>query len=226
MVRSMLRALLEKEWIKLRLPVLALLGIAVISILNAAIVLRYQMETLGAPDLWNSLIVKQRIFYARHLVFPSLCGIAIGLFQWFPETRKRRLRLLLHLPLPEQISIPFVVGCGIFFTLMVAGLHLLGMAMVFGMRFPFAVVESLVWTFAPRFLSGVVLYCGVTLVLMETSWLRRIAGVALVFGFHEMLTTGGLPGGHVLHFPAYAGVTLLSAIMVYLPAMRAKRGGA
>ncbi|MCW7753785.1 hypothetical protein OOT00_07295 [Desulfobotulus sp. H1] len=221
----MLRALFYKEWIKLRWPVavLGLLGLA--SLLQAGLSLRYLATMREGVDLWEGLILKQQMPYGGHLVFPMVCGLVMGAFQWFPETRKRRLRLLLHLPLAETVLIPVVVATGLLFVFFVAGLHGLGLMMVYALRFPHEIVAGLAWAWLPHMLAGMVFYCGAAMVLMETSWWRRIMGACLVYGLVTMLTSGTQPAAYAQSAGAYVLVTLTLALMLFLPVMRAKRGG-
>lgn len=222
----MLRALIYKEWIKLRWPVLVFGLLAAASIIDWAITLRYHATAKDAVDLWSSVIVKQRVLYTRHLDFALVCGLLMGAFQWFPETRKRRLRLLLHLPVNEMVSIPVVVATGLGLVLTLVTVHTLAIALVYGYWFPQEVVNSLFTAFAPRILAGVSLYCGAAMVLMETSWVRRVTGALLVFGFCKMLCEVGAPGLYAEAIFRYGAVTFLLPWMLFLPVMRAKRGGA
>ncbi|TYT74399.1 hypothetical protein [Desulfobotulus mexicanus] len=221
----MLRALFYKEWIKLRWPIgiLALLGFA--SLIQAGLGLRYLAAMKESADLWEGLILKQQMPYAGHLVFPVVCGLVLGAAQWFPETRKRSLRLLLHLPLSEKILIPVVVGTGLLFVCLLAGLHGLGLIFIYSLRFPQEIVTGILWAWFPHMLAAMALYCGAAMVLMETSWWRRIMGACLVYFFFKMLSAGGQPASYGQSIWIYALVTMSLVIMLFLPVMRAKRGG-
>ncbi|TWI73227.1 hypothetical protein LZ24_01315 [Desulfobotulus alkaliphilus] len=221
----MLRALFYKEWIKLRWPIgiLALLGLA--SLVQAGLGLRYLAAIRESTELWEGLILKQQMPYGGQLVFPAVCGLVLGVSQWFPETRQRSLRLLLHLPLSEKILIPVVVGTGLLFVCLLAGLHGLGLVFIYALRFPHEIVTGLVWAWLPHMLAGMTLYCGAAMVLMETAWWRRVMGACLVYGFFKMLTSGGQPAAYAQSLWMYGLVTLSLVIMLFLPVMRAKRGG-
>ena len=221
----MLRALFYKEWIKLRWPflILGILGLA--SLVQAGLTLRYLVAMKEVGDLWEGLIIKQQMPYASHLVFPQVCGLVLGIFQWFPETHKRRLRLMLHLPLREGLVVLVVVATGLFLTLSLALAHGFGLALLYGLRFPGEIVTALAWAWAPSMLAGLALYCGTAMVLMETAWWRRIAGALLVVGFYRMLTAGGPPAAYAEALGSYGLLTLCLVIMLFLPVMRAKRGG-
>lgn len=221
----MLRALFYKEWIKLRWPflILGILGLA--SLVQAGLSLRYLVVMKGAGELWEGLILKQQMPYASHLVFPEVCGLILGAFQWFPETRKRSLRLLLHLPLKEGLLVFVVVGTGLLLAVGLSLLHGFGLILIYGLSFPWEITEGLMLAWLPHLLTGMLLYCGAAMVLMETAWWRRIAGVLLVYGFYLMLMEGGQPGTYAPSMGSYALAGLLPLVMLFLPVLRARRGG-
>ena len=109
----MIRALFFKEWLKIRWAVLAMLGLFLLAVVIIALNLSYDLRVRNANGYWYNVIIRQMIFYNLLAYIPSLAGIVIGITQFYPELSARRLKLTLHLPLPENKILFTMISFGV-----------------------------------------------------------------------------------------------------------------
>lgn len=110
----MIRAIMLKEWVKLRLLITALALFALVLI----IILAYQTHTLFLSSEPESLLWHRFVFFDEHphgfLKITSLClGFVIALGQFYVE--RNRGRILVHLPINSWLTLLFhqLIGIGI-----------------------------------------------------------------------------------------------------------------
>ena len=98
----MIQAIIYKEWLKLRWPVLIMTGIFILLIVKIALSVAYGMRFYEPNTFWNEVIMRGYQFYTDIKYVPVLAGIVIAAAQYFPEISANRLKLTLHLPLNEN----------------------------------------------------------------------------------------------------------------------------
>jgi len=170
----MLRALLYKEWIKLRYagwlaPAAILLGLG-----DAWLKLRGVRNNHGPVDLWNMLLFKQTIFFETLLLTLPLAGVWLAAVQYRPECAGRRLRLALHLPVPHRTALYAPAAVGLALLTLAGGLALGGFALILcGYGMPAELVAPIVRTALPALLAGHVAYLATAAALADTRMIRR-----------------------------------------------------
>ena len=109
----MLKAILYKEWIKLRwyalLAVLVTTGVAAYCLLrmDRAVTLR------GAGHIWEVMVLKNAIFIDYLQFVPLLAGVLAALVQFMPEMQRKCLKLTLHLPCSQQRMVFTMLAAGV-----------------------------------------------------------------------------------------------------------------
>ncbi len=97
----MYQAIFYKEWIKTRMILLLLLlvfaGMIAYSFINTAQLFR----VAGAVNTWENTIMKDIPLISEMKWLPVLAGLLLAIVQYVPEMQNKRLKLTLHLPLPE-----------------------------------------------------------------------------------------------------------------------------
>ena len=125
----MFKALLYKEWIKLRFywSILFVANLVFCGFLCFRI--RYMYQLHDAFIIWSNWINKGFLFYRACHYVPLLLGIVLSCLQFFPETLNKRLRLVLHLPLSEErsVSIHLLAGLLLLTAALAPGLALIAL---------------------------------------------------------------------------------------------------
>ncbi len=220
----MVQALVYKEWIKLRW---FLLGLAVLSLLscgNLFLYMRRLFEFRPAMTVWMTMIHDHRVLYAGIKYNAVIAGVVIAAVQFIPETTKRRLRLLFHLPVPQATAIYMMVGIGLLCTAVLAMIDLACLVATIHRYFPAEVVRSATATSAAWWLAGLIAYVGTALVLLEPAWWRKIAYGATAYFFVSLLMKGKSYELYNAVLWRYALLLLLFLLAIHLPAYRVKRG--
>ncbi len=124
-------ALWQKEWIKLRYVFAAVPLLLMYAMADSYFTLNTIERVHEAVGLWTTLIVNEPPFFSgfQYIVF---AGFGIGLFQMWPETHGKNIRLLYHLPLAPRNSISFMLGVGLGAVLCVNALCILVLCAVMG----------------------------------------------------------------------------------------------
>jgi len=219
----MYKAIVYKEWIKLRWFLLIMLGITLAVHMKILIMLRSAVVAKGAYHLWYMAAVKQAVFYGDIMWLGPFVGLVAALVQFVPETGKRRLRILFHLPLPHNRSLACMLGVGALSAGALCGGSALCLALSMGIYFPFEVVKSAMVTSAPWCLAAVPAYFGTVLAMVETAWWRKVVYGVVAFGLVLLMMKRSLNvfelsmGWYGLAFALYLPTVLL-------PAHRFKRG--
>ncbi|WP_300668587.1 hypothetical protein [Desulfoluna sp.] len=219
----MYKAIIYKEWIKLRWFLLIMLGITLAVHLKIFIMLRSAVVANGAYQLWYMAAVRQSVFYGDIMWLGPFMGLVAALAQFVPETGKRRLRILFHLPLPHNRSLACMLAVGGLCVVLLCGLSTLCLALTMGTYFPSQLVTSAVVTASPWFLAAVPAYFGTVLALVETAWWRKGAFGLVAFGLVLLMMDGTL-NIFEQSLGRYALVFALFLPTVLLPAHRFKRG--
>jgi hypothetical protein len=220
----MYQALLYKEWIKIRWALLIVSGISLWTLVQLVLLFRENFEFVNAMKIWTNVIHRKLIFYEGLKYNALIAGVGIALVQFVPETLKRRLRLLFHLPVSHVKSLYFMMGAGLGCVFFVILLNLVCLVFIIAHYFPSELVWSAVITTAPWFFSGVVAYFGTVLVVVEPVWWRRCAYAVVSFSVVLLYLNGGGYNTYAQAFWKYALLGGLYLFTVLLPAFRFKRG--
>ena len=218
------RGLLFKEWLKTRWVLLAVVLIGGGVLVDLLLSTRELFEFVPAVRVWEHAIQRQAIFYGG-IRYPGLvAAVTLAMAQFVPEVRKRRLRLLFHLPVSPHRALALMLAAGLLGTLLVIGMQAAGLLIVLLPRYPAEVVEAALLTSAPWFLGACMAYLATVLIVLEpVTWRRAVyavAGYALVslcFADHGAMAYTPVLG-------RYAALTVAFLVTPLLPAHRFKRG--
>lgn len=186
----MIRAIIYKEWLKVRWPVLIMVGVFVIFILKIALSVAYGMRIYEPNVFWNEVIMRGYQYYSDIKYIPVLTGIVIAAAQFLPEMSANRLKLTLHLPIKENTILLAMnsFGTGILLLVFFLGWFLLSILTSF--YFPFQVLQSVWLTSLPWFIAGISFYWALAMIIVEPVWIRRIILIVFSYGFMDALFYG------------------------------------
>ena len=172
----MLKAILYKEWIKLRWAVLVIAALTVLSLAYSIGMINYYVEFQGALQNWmyvigKSLLLKNIVFVK---VLPLITGLVFALIQFVPEMNNKRMRLSYHLPISEKKLLLSSVGFGYMFLLAEIVFLFFGLWLVVSLTYPAEVVQKVLMSTIPWFLGGSATYLMGAFIILEPTWVYRI----------------------------------------------------
>lgn len=184
----MIKALIYKEWLKIRWILLASMAVFLIEFLHIAMTTGYNMRNAGAEQVFYYFTIRQMIFYGGILVYiPGLAGIVLAFGQYLPEISASRLKLTLHLPLKENKILIYMNLIGTISLLIIFMLMYFVFSMIVLYFFPAEILISAIKTSLPWFLVGLFAYWATTVVLIEAVWIRRILYIPFVLFFMNLI---------------------------------------
>ncbi|MCT4588265.1 MAG: hypothetical protein N4A71_10615 [Carboxylicivirga sp.] len=181
------KALLYKEWKKTRLFTLGIAIIGIILLGYILLKLGRSFRLAGMEHLWDVIVNRKQFMFRDLKYFPIAAALCLGMAQYFPEVIQKRIKLSLHLPLPERKVILLMYGYGLGILLGVYLLQLLGLLFFSSINFPYEFTISTFKTLAPWYIAGFITYLFVAMVCLEPVWKRRafngLLGIATVYLF-------------------------------------------
>ena len=220
----MVQALIFKEWLKIRWAGLISLTVFILFLIKTTLSLSYGIRILGANNYWAEIFTRGSLFFGDLLYLSALTGIVIAAFQFFPEITEKRLKLTLHLPMPENTIILYMVLFGTVMVLSVVGVALMLLSIITIIYFPVEVLWAVLLTTWPWLLSGLVAYFTTITIFVEPIWFKRLMFMVIGVSF-----IGALLGPDKFNYfeqsiPTHTLVSLLFSLMVLFSAHRFRKG--
>ncbi|MEA3546079.1 MAG: hypothetical protein U9R66_00305 [Thermodesulfobacteriota bacterium] len=220
----MIYSIFYKEWIKIRYFFLALVCLNGAVCLKIWVDIRQELQAEHAEMIWYQTIHIQSLFYSDIRYIPLLSGICLAVVQFVPEILQKRLRLSMHLPVDRErlLAIFLVLGLGLY-----TALALFDTAAIWAVSrfyFPVEVAVFSLTTLLPWHYAGFAAYLGVSLILLEPAWSRRVFVLLVFSGFISLLFSGS---GYCRLNPALPWLMLLSPLFfltVFQGACRFQQG--
>lgn len=222
----MLRALLLKEWIKLRRLAWVPPVLVVAAIIDAWLTMRAIRNNHGAVQVWNALVYKQDIHFFRLSYVLPFCGLWYACVQFLPECTGKRLRLLFHLPVSHGKALAAPVLVGLAAVAAVSLLAWAGLWVVFaaGFHLPDELSSPMLQTVLPWCLAAAVAYLATAAAVAEPALHRRVALALAGFACVAMLVRTAGFAGMSASLPGYGLLALAWLLPVHAAALRVKEG--
>jgi hypothetical protein len=223
--QSPLRALLLKEWLKCRWFFCGALVVNFGGCLFFYLELRSLLRLEHAEMVWYRAAHLDTVFFLDLRWLPLLAGVVVAAAQGVPELRGRRLRLMLHLPLPVNLLFLFWLLSGSTFYLVIGLMDLVLVVAIMRHFFPADFVMPTILTLLPWLLAGWFAYGATLTVLLEPNRIRQIFLLAVGCLALPLFLAGS---GYGWSAPALPGLALLvPAILlgVYLCGHRCREKG-
>ena len=220
----MYRAILYKEWIKIRW---AFAGFAAIVFAISVYIffdVRHSIEFSGAIRNWVYIVNMKYIYYSALKYIPFFGGITIGVVQFIPEVLKRRMRLSFHLPVNGDLSLLFMVFIGLTANLIIDVLLYICLLTIGFTFYPLEIVISSLITFLPWLLAGLAGYLACVMIVTEQSWLYRALYIIIGYGFISLLHLEKGYSEYSFSIWKYVVIVLLFCITILFPGYRFRRG--
>lgn len=186
-------ALLYKEWIKTRQALAVTVAVFAAFAIYSYIGMSQDFRISGAVAVWANVIMKDAdIIPGMFRWFPLIAGILLAVVQFSPEMASKRLKLTMHLPMPETRIMVTMTAYG--FTVLLLLNILAGgvFAAQAAMSYPAEIVEALISKLAPWCVAGLSAYLLAVWVCVEPTWRQRVANtVAAVFALSALFLSSG-----------------------------------
>ena len=205
----MIYSIFYKEWIKVRYFFLALVCLNGAVCLKIWVDIRQQLQAEHAEMIWYQAIHIQSLFYSDIRYIPLLSGICLAVVQFVPEILQKRLRLSLHLPVDRECLLAIFLALGLGLYAVLALLDTAAIWTVSRYYFPVEVAVSSLTTLLPWHYAGFVGYLGMSLILLEPAWSRRVFVLLVFSGFISLLFSGS---GYCRLNPALPWLMLLAPL--------------
>ncbi len=164
------KALLQKEWIKLRYILCIAPALVLYAMADTYFTLNTIQRAHEAFGLWTTLISKEPPLFSafQYIVFS---GFLIGFYQIWPETQGKHVRLLFHMPMQPARIITFMLCTGLFLITCINITAALALILVFqAFYLPWEVISSVLYAFAPSAILNYVSYVTVFAFCASKKW--------------------------------------------------------
>ncbi len=220
----MYKAIIYKEWIKLRAAFWLLLIIDLLVLLQILLTVSYNIRIHSGEIYWYNVIFRNDLFYNSLLYIPLLIGLVVLAVQFTPEIVADRLKLTLHLPASDQFILLSTVSVGTIIILTLYLIILLGLFIVTLLFFPWQIYNSALLSMLPKFLAGLVLYWAGAMIFVESKWAKRIILTFLALTFVETLLLGNYFEIYTRVMPVMFLISLILSVSILISGHRYRRG--
>ena len=210
---QMIKALIFKEWIKIRA-----LGLLPFVLLAAALFAYWNrlsglIAMRGATVTWLTIIEKEVVFFDGLFWVFVAAGLFWGFLQSIPESGEGKARLALHLPCPSALSLSVPTVTGLLLIALLTLAARLGLGFIHETAgFPPELEAALHAVLFPWVLAAVVAWCAAASVTAEPSRVRAVL-IALFAAFYlTMLSARAGFGSYDESYCFYA-----AAVLFWLP---------
>lgn len=216
----MLRAMAQKEWLKLRKIWWIVLGLNIAVLGYLYLHLNHLFSVEHAEMIWYRAFEIGTLYYASVKYLMVITGVLLGLAQFVPEMIGHRFRLSLQLPIRENTLVLFSLLVGLVAVIAIGvldGVCLYGILWIF---FPAQGAMSGLLTAVPWFFAGFAAYLGTALVTLEPQLSRKMIYLVIVGGIVWIFFQGDSYESFNRAFPGSVLLCILFVPAVLLPAHR------
>ena len=180
----MLKSIFYKEWLKLWLCWCLAIVVHAGLIAYMLLAIRSTLLTSGVVETWATMIGRDVLMVNTLKYLPLITGVCVALCQWLPEMQVKRIRLTLHLPINQTLSIGLMLLCSILGLSTLFAADAAAMAIVEQMWLPRELVWRTFLTCLPWFIAGLLGYTVTSWCILEPQWkgrcLNGLIGIPLI----------------------------------------------
>lgn len=221
----MIKSLIYKEWLKTGSVLVCLALLLTGFTAYDFLALSKNAELQGYGFLWSYAVSKNSILVENLIYLPIICGLVLAAAQFLPESYRKRIKLTLHLPLPQAKTVAIMQGYGI---CLLAALFLLQATALFLFLNHYLVVD-IVWrilfSLLTWYCAGLCAYVWASAICLEPSLKMKLTetvlALALLSSFY--LSQQSMAYRHGI-LPMFVVTTLLAASLIHYSVRRFKDG--
>ena len=182
------------------------------------------MRLTGAGLVWEN-IVQKGVTYFNYVEFlPLLAGVVLAAVQYAPEVINKRLKLTLHLPLPEYKIMLSMLLFGVFSLAVIFLASYFAIAIGLSSYFPAEIVQWNLASIATWLWGGIAAYLLAAWVCMEPVWRQRVFDALIACGLVTLFYFDAKPGAYAPFLPCLLILTALSVSFSFYSLIRFKDG--
>jgi hypothetical protein len=212
----MLKAIIYKEWIKLKwfLIIYALFALLVIGYIFVQV--RHDIAFHEANSYWYAILFQGHQYFRYLKYVPLVGGLVIAIAQFFPETVNKRIKLTFHLPKDENSILVMMMVFGAVCLVLCFLLVFLLFWLLSSHYFPAEIISAAVISIIPWFFAGFAVYFLGALIILEPVWLYRFLYLLAACAIIPFFIEPGVSGGYApINLKLFLLVILLSISLLF-----------
>ncbi len=221
---DMTKAILYKEWLKLRWYFLLAFLVSNGMVIYCMLRIDRLIELKGAAHIWEVMALKNVTFIDLLQYVPLITGIVAALVQFFPEMQRKCLKLTLHLPCPQQKMTIAMLASALAMLAACFLANLLAAMAYLPQVFPCELTENILSAAAPWYLAGFAGYLFASWICLEPTWKYRVVNGAVAAITLRIYFLGIVPKSYNGFLPYLSVYTLLLATLSSISIRRFKAG--
>lgn len=221
---TILKHLIYKEWLKTRwfasIALLLNLGVAIYIFIS----LRSSFLSAGGVAYLSTLMTYKTQFFSFYRYIPLVIALLVGLSQFVPEITDKRIKLALHLPLPNLriIYTMVIYGFVLLLLLMIPGILLF--AGLISIYLPAEIILPVLQTMCPWILGGFCAYFLIAMIALEPVWKFRFLYLLVSYKVLTLFFMYLPIGNAVSLLPLLGLITCLSSVAPVYTSYRFNKG--
>lgn len=217
-------SLFYKEWIKTRKVLLLTAIVFACFIIYTFINVGQMFRIGGAVQVWADVMLKDVSLLPRMEWLPLIFSVLFGLTQFVPEMTSKRLKLTLHLPMPEGKIICTMLMYGLVSLLLLYILIYAVLIIGMGIYYPAEIVISMCKASAPWFLAGIAGYLFIAWICFEPVWRQRVLNALIAVYALTFFMINSKSGAYMPFIPYLVVLIIIAYIFPFYSMYRFKEG--
>jgi hypothetical protein len=205
----MIASIFYKEWIKTRKTLLLSFIVFAALIIYIFINIEQMFRISGATQVWADTLLKDVSVLSKIQWLPLILSVLVGVSQFVPEMNNKRLKLTLHLPMPENRIMFSMLAFGLSCLLILYAITYIAIIGGLSIYYPREIVLSMVEASLPWFLAGLSGYLFVAWICIEPVWRQRVFNTLIAVYALTFFMISAKSGAYMPFVPY-----LLASIMV------------
>jgi hypothetical protein len=179
----------------------------------------------GATQVWADTILKDVSVLAGLQWLPLILSVLFGISQFVPEMSNKRLKLTLHLPMPENKIMFSMLSFGLSGLLILYAITYTAIYGGMSVYYPREIVLSMIKDSLPWFMAGLAGYLFVAWICIEPVWRQRVFNT-LIAAYALTFFIISAKSGAYMPFIPYLLVTIIIAYIFSFYSMYRFKDGA
>jgi hypothetical protein len=220
----MIASIFYKEWIKTRKILLLSLAVFAALIIYTFINIEQMFRISGATQVWTDTILKDVSVLAKIQWLPLILSILFGVSQFVPEMSNKRLKLTLHLPMPENKIMFSMLAFGLSSLLILYVITYIAIYGGMSIYYPLEIVLSMVKASLPWFMAGLAGYLFVAWICIEPVWRQRVFNTLIAAYALTFFMISAKSGAYMPFIPYLFGTIIIAYFFSFYSMYRFKDG--
>lgn len=176
------KAILLKEWIKIRIILLVALVASFSATIYALLKINRVISFKGGFHLWEIILTRDVVFIEVLKYIPLLLGVMFAVAQFVPEMTQKRLKLTLHLPYSHTRMIAMMLLSGISMLILIDLANVALMSVYLNSVLPAELLHRVLITSVPWYMGGIAAYAVVAWICLEPTRGRKVSALFIGLG--------------------------------------------